>query len=324
MALTSKDEIRVVERFFSDEEHHPSFGLANIHAVVPDIEANKDKIARAVEVFRDNKVNVAIFPEFWLSGYFWEDARECVRYMDQAVIENHTGWIEGVLRPMLNDQLRGIVLNNIRTGPADKYLNSTYVISKKHDYLRKEDIYDKIFLPPLEKVYTESGRDDRMVIDTQVGAFGFTTCYDFMFSQLLLEYAKIDKVDAVIEVASWRAEGRREYPRMNIGTDTYYGELWDMTMAAKSATNQVWTIACNAVGIHGVTGVQFWGGSGLWAPSGLKLVQASRFQEELLIVHNVDIKGQRKFEHDDFNYRLDFEEIYRPVKGKRTFTRVDI
>jgi predicted amidohydrolase len=324
MTIRSNDTFRVVERFFSDEDSHPSFGLANVQAVVPDIEANKDKIARAVEEFRDKQVNVAIFPEFCLSGHFWEDTRECRRYMDQAVIENHTDWIEGVLRPMLDDHLRGIVFNNIRTGPADKYFNSTYVISEKHDYLKPEDVYDKIFLPPIEKVYTESGRDDRLVIDTQVGTFGFTTCYDFLFSQLLLEYAKIDQVDAVIEVASWRAEARREYPGMNVGTDTYYGELWDMTMSAKSAINQVWTIACNAVGRHGVTGVQFWGGSGIWAPSGLKLVQASHFHEELLIVHNVDIQGQRKFEKDDFNYALDFEAIYRPVDGQRTFTRIDI
>ena len=35
---------------------------------------------------------------------------------------------------------------------------------------------------------------------------------------------------------------------MNLRTDHYYGELWDYVMPASSATNQVWTIACNAVG----------------------------------------------------------------------------
>ncbi|WP_300007004.1 hypothetical protein [Pseudonocardia sp.] len=55
---------------------------------------------------------------------------------------------------------------------------------------------------------------------------------------------------------------------MNLRTDRYYDDLWDYVLPAASATNQVWTIACNAVGSHGVTGAPFWGGSGIWAPSG--------------------------------------------------------
>lgn len=104
---------------------------------------------------------------------------------------------------------------------------------------------------------------------------------------------------------------------MNIRTDAYYGQLWDSVMAAGSATNQVWTIACNAVGSHGVSGVPFWGGSGVWAPSGMKLIQASNSAEELLIVHNLDIEGARRSEKDEF----DFAEIYRPLENSRGFVR---
>jgi hypothetical protein len=39
-------------------------------------------------------------------------------------------------------------------------------------------------------------------------------------------------------------------------------------------------------------------------------------------VHNVDIKGQRELELDDFNYAVDFKQIYRDVDGKRNFTRI--
>ena len=301
-----------------------TIGLANIRAIVPDIEANKDKMARAIDIFKAKKVNVAIFPEFSLSGYFWEDTGTCRRYMDNAVIENHSRWIDSTLRPMLDDELRAIVFNNIRRGPAEKYYNTIFILAsvEDFDYLDEKNTYDKIFLPHLEKVYTETGGDDRLVIDTRWGRFGFTTCYDYLFSQLLLEYAKIDKVDAIVQLASWRSLARRDYPEMNVGSDTYYGYLWDTVMPAKSATNQVWTIACNAVGTHGVTGAHFWGGSGIWAPSGINLIQASHLNEELLIVHNVDIKGQRALEKDDFDYAVDFESIYRPIHGKRAFTRI--
>jgi predicted amidohydrolase len=265
--------------------------LANVEAVVPDIEANKDKMIQAMEIFRDRRVNVAIFPEFCLSGYFWEDEEQCRRYMEQAVIENHLGWVENSLRPMLDENLKAVIFNNVRKGPDEKFLNSTYVLSEHHDCLVGGHVYDKTFLPGIERTYTETGRDDRLVIDTSYGRLGFTTCYDFMFAQLLLEYTKVDEVDAVIQIASWRAMARRDYPTMNVKTDVYYGYLWDLTMAATSATNQIWTIACNAVGTHGVTGATFWGGSGVWAPSGMPLVQASRTREELLIVHNIDVKA---------------------------------
>ena len=300
---------RVTERYFSDNNSLPSIGIAQIHAIVPDIEANKAKIIRAMEVFKNRKVSVAIFPEFALSGYFWEDEEECWEYMDHAVIENHTEWINGTLKSYLDDTFKGIVLNNIRRGHGQKYVNSTYLITEFSDYLNEEHMYNKIFLPGIERTYTESGGDDFLIVDSKFGRFGFTTCYDICFAQLVLEYAKIDKVDAIVEVASWRGLAFRDYPGMNVGTDLYYAQLWDMLISAMAATNQVWIIACNAVGRHGITGAAFAGGSGLWAPSGLNLLKASRVNEELLIIHNVDIHGQREIEKDDFNNALDFEAI---------------
>jgi predicted amidohydrolase len=319
----TKDEFLIVERFFSEDEDRLSLGIANIQAVVPDIQANKDKMARAVEIFKDKKVNMAVFPEFSLSGYFWEDERECRQYMHRAVTQNHMDWLNGTLKPMLDENLKVIVFNNLRMGPERKYFNSTFLLTETHDPLNEEHVYNKVFLPPLEKIYTDSGLNARLVLDTRWGKFGFTTSYDVMFPHLLLEYARIDQVDAIVQVAAWRAEARRDYPGMNVGTDTYYGDLWDMILGATSAMNQVWTIGCNAVGIHGVTGDIFWGGSGLWAPSGMRLVQGSRFHEELLIIHNVDIQGQRELEKDDFNYAVDFESIYHLLDDMRAFSRMD-
>ena len=110
---------------------------------------------------------------------------------------------------------------------------------------------------------------------------------------------------------------------MNVGTDIYYGNLWEMVLPAAAATNQAWIIACNAVGRHTISGAAFWGGSGIWAPSGLKLLQASHVHEELLVIHHVDILGGRQLERDDFDYALDFSAVYRPIEGKRAFTRIE-
>ena len=310
------DGFQVLERTYSNDETLPTVGLANIHAVVPGIEANKQKILDAVGVFAELGVNVAIFPEFALSGYFWEDEPACRAYMDQALTEEHLDWIDDDLRPLCGDELQAIVLNNLTSGPDGKYRNRTMVISELvEDPLEADSSYDKVYLPGIEKLYTSSGTDDRLVLrGTRIPAtFGFTTCYDYLFVEELREYAFGDGVDAIIQVASWRAGANREYPLMNVRSDRYYGQLWDMTMAASSAQNQVWTFAANAVGRHGVTGETFWGGSGVWAPSGICLVQASHHNDELLVVHNVDVVGARRFELDDFNYEFDFRQVHRQM-----------
>jgi predicted amidohydrolase len=316
------DELLVVERSYCDDDSKLSVGLANIHADVPDVEANKDKILRAASIFKERGINIAVFPEFCLSGYFWDEREDCLDYMKRAVTDAHTDWIENELQPLIGGQLEAIVLNNlVAVDQQDCFLNRTFAIGRDADYLADENTYDKVFLPGIEKDYTESGRDDRLVLSTRHGRLGFTTCYDYLFSELLREYSMVEEVDAIVQIASWRAAGRRDYPRMNQRTDHYYGELWDSVIPASSATNQFWTIACNAVGNHGVSGVPFWGGSGIWAPSGICLIQASHVREELVIVHNVDIEGGRDAEKDDFDYAFDFKQVFRPLEGGSTFTR---
>jgi predicted amidohydrolase len=320
--MQSNDGFPIVERSYCDDASKLSVGLANIHAVVHDVEANKDTILRAASVFKERGVNIAVFPELCLSGYFWDEREDCLAYMREAVAEQHRDWIETELQPLIGGDLEAIVLNGLTVGDKeDCFLNRTFVVGRDAGYLADESTYDKVFLPGIEKQYTESGRDDRLVLQTRHGRLGFTTCYDYLFNELLREYAMVEGVDAIVQIASWRAAGGRDYPGMNLRTDHYYGELWDYVMPANSATNQLWTIACNAVGRHGVTGVPFWGGSGIWAPSGICLIQASHVNEELVIVHNVDVEGATESEKDDFDYAFDFKQIYRTLEGGNTFTR---
>ena len=312
----------VIESEYSDVSDNLSIGLANIHAIVPDIETNKEKILEVIDIFKKYKVNMIIFPEFCISGYFWGDENACWSYQKSGVIENQRDWLLEVESKLDND-LQFIIFNCLRNGPNDKFLNSTFVVSEGFDCLNPEYIYDKVMLPGIEKQYTVSGQDDKLVIETEWGRFGFTTCYDMCFSQLFQEYSMVDKVDAIIQVASWRGTASRDYPGMNVEPDHYYGFIWDSMISSRAATNQVWVIGCNAVGTHGISGAQFWGGSGLWAPSGMRLIEASHNNEELLVIHNIDIKKEKQFEEDDFWYYRDFIEIYNPIEGKRAFTRVD-
>jgi len=125
-------EFNIRETVFSPKEGSISIGIANIHATVPDVASNKEKILAATEIFKEKKVNLAVFPEFCMTGYFWEDYEECSRYMESVTTDKERNWVMDNLYPLLDDELHIIVINNIRKGPGtnQKYLNSTFVLNK--------------------------------------------------------------------------------------------------------------------------------------------------------------------------------------------------
>jgi predicted amidohydrolase len=331
-----KFEIPVIERSYSDDSGKISIGIANIKNHVSfsgtaSIEENKQKILRMIDIFKKHNVNMVLFPEFSLTGYFWDDSPECWNYMKKGLTNEHLEWLTEI-KSKLNNHLQYIVFNNIRLNPKDlngKYLNSTYIVDKSFDCTNlnsdrneKFHIYDKTFLPGIENTFTKSGKTDILVLDTKWGKIGFTTCYDMCFTQLFKEHAMFDKVDAIVNLASWRGTSEREYPGMNVKSDHYYGFIWDLMASSQAAFNQVWVITGNAVGEQKRGDYKFWGGSGVWAPSGMKLFQGSNDSEELIIIHHIDIKGQVEYEHNDFFYYDDFIKIFNPIKGLRTFTRM--
>ncbi|MBW1789930.1 MAG: carbon-nitrogen hydrolase family protein [Deltaproteobacteria bacterium] len=329
-------QIPVVERSYSDDPGRISIGIANKMNRVSlsgteSIRENKNKILRIIDLLKKHNVNMILFPEFSLTGYFWDDSPGCWNYMREGLTNNHLEWLDEI-KSKLDEHLQYVIFNNIRLDPDDpdgKFLNSTYVVDKNFNCtnLNSESneqfhIYDKTFLPGIEKTFTKSGEKDILVLGTQWGKFGLTTCYDMCFTQIFQEYAMFDKVDAVVQLASWRGTSEREYPGMNAKTDHYYGFVWDLMASSQAAFNQIWVIACNAVGTQKRGNYEFWGGSSLWAPSGIKLFQGSNDSEELIVIHNIDIKGQIKYERDDFNYYYDFLTIYDLIGKNRSFTRI--
>ncbi len=311
--------MRIIERYFSDQEECPSVLLVNQHPT-PDVAKNLAVMEEIIQIAHRKGANMVIFPELCITGYVWDDPDDPQdRHVRDLLAEGENGNIEATIKRIrdgLNDNGRGleyVFYNNVRLNQGE-YLNSTFVLHPDIDYRREEYIYDKIFLTPIEQRFFRGGTDKRLTIQTHWGDFGFLTCYDLCFVELARKYAFSDHVDAIITMAHWRSEAVREYPSMNIMTDHYYGYLWEIMNSSKAAYNQVWSLAANAVGPHDVDGSYFWGGSGIWAPSGLPVIQASNITPELILVHNLNIKKQRDLEHDDFNYKIDFERFYQEIQ----------
>lgn len=298
----------------------PTIGLANIHAAVPDVAANQKKIRDALLCFREHGVQLAVFPEFSLTGYFWQDEKSCHAYMESAALEHQQAFMEDTIWPLLDETLQFVVLNVLRKADdrihPPRFLNSTLVIGKKSNGNRIEAVYDKTFLPGIEKQYETSGRGQRLVLDTPWGRFGFLICYDLCFPALLQAYQIVDHVDAIVLQASWRGPAVRRLPIPGTTCAHYYGYLWDTLIPAQAALSQSWFIAANAVGSHSISGDIFWGGSGIWAPSGLPVLRAANHAEELLILRHIPVTAERQQERREFDYSADyaaagFSEPYR-------------
>lgn len=290
--------------------------LANIYGA-PSVEKNLAKMERIIEIAHQKKVNVLIFPELSVTGYIWksEQRAEILDLLNAGENDAIESWLQNVRSSLTEGEggLEYIFYGNVRRREGH-YYNCTFILNPGIDYRQEDYIYAKVFLTPIEKDFFKQGTDKRLSIETKWGRFGFLVCYDLCFVELPRQYAFIDGVDAIVTTAAWHSQAVREYASMNTRTDHYYGYLWDLMNASKAAYNQVWSLGANWVGLHPKSREYFWGGSGLWAPSGMKLLQASNINEELLIIRNVDIREQSSKERDDFNYRIDFENFYRNLK----------
>jgi hypothetical protein len=58
----------------------------------------------------------------------------------------------------------------------------------------------------------------------------------------------------------------------------------------------------------------FWGDSGIWAPSGIRIAYGPNNKgEELIVVENIPIKDEVNTELQSFDYDTDFLKIYKSV-----------
>jgi len=304
----------LIEKFFSENADNISVGIANINSKAGNLSENKKKIIEALDLFSKKKTNLVIFPEFCLSGYFWEPEKECRPYMEKACLDCLTGWLDEIVQSYVNETLQYIVFNGLIKDRDDtnKFFNTSIVLDRTGNYFDKDRTYKKTFLPGLEKKYISSGINDTLVLETAWGKFGFLTCYDICFPLLAQKLVNMKKVDALIVNSAWRKQGKREYKGLKIEEDSYYKTQWDIVLPALACHNQVWVMAANAVGQqHSLGGLDYCGNSGIWAPSGINMIKGSDTKEELLILHNIGIVHEVEAERKDFCYIDDFTDLYR-------------
>ncbi len=302
--------MKVTEIYFSNRTDLFSVGIANIKSVPGDLEANQKRITAALKVFSKRKVNLAVFPEYCISGFLQQP-----KAIEKDCIDQIEDWLNSVSRTFLNDTLEYIVLNGFEKADKapHKYYNTTFVLKQNQPFLQRNRTYRKTFITSEEKPHVVSGGSDTLIVNTHWGKFGFLTCYDICFPHLFYPLSRVERVDGIIVTAAWRKQGKRDYTGLEISDDCIYQRQWDILMQAMAAQNQSWVMAANAVGPHAIQDLNYCGNSGIWAPSGMNLMKASSREETLLILHNIDIVQEAKAERKDYNYAKEVIDFYNPA-----------
>ncbi len=312
-------DFKVTEAALSTNEKCPTFMVANINPRF-DISYNLSRIEDIVRIAHEKQVDILVLPELSISGYVWEDSDRSSVLKHLKSSDNQQIEVKATLDRIKsgletsNRGLKMVFLNNVRNDHINGRLyDSTFVLAPGIDC--DEAFYDKVFLTPVEKLYFNRGSDRRLVIDTPWGLMGVMICYDICFVDMAKKYAFEDDVDILVTSAAWRTEATRVYPMLNLEMNDYYRYIWNLKHAAMASHNQVWSIGANCTGTFEKTGGRFCGRSGAWSPSGIPLVHASGEEEELLIMRNIEISGHMRHQAiEDFDYRLELNEVYREFK----------
>lgn len=309
---------KITDVEFSEYEGCPTFMIANINST-NDIGYNLSRMEIIVQAAHEANVDVLVLPELSISGYIWKTDNRA-EVLDQLKAgSNRRPKVKRVLDNIRSglvdrgDGLKMVFFSNVRMGKhRDEIYDSTYVMTPNADY--NSTFYDKIFLTPIEKEFFHRGSGRRLVLDTRWGKMGIMMCYDLCFVGLGRRYAFDDGVDVIIVPSAWRMEAVRNYPLLNLQIDNYYQFIWRLMHSALAAHNQVWSIGANCVGVFEKTGGRFCGESGIWSPSGIPLVRASHEEEELIVIRHLEIQGHMRYQaKEDFDYSLDFNEVYREI-----------
>ncbi|MFH0848258.1 MAG: carbon-nitrogen hydrolase family protein [archaeon] len=221
-------------------------------------EHNIEIMKKYIEKARLEDARLIIFPELSTSGYICRDTfyklaepleGPSVREIERSALENNVSVIFGMPRQ----------------GAEEGVLHNSALIVGPKGLL---GFYDKIHLPTHtifeEKRYFRPGYETR-VIDTEVGRIGLTICYDLFFPEITrLLVADGAQFIACISVSP---DGRREY--------------FETFTTARAMENSVYLAYVNRVGIE--DGVQYWGGSRLMSPNGVRLTELSYYDEKLIV-----------------------------------------
>jgi predicted amidohydrolase len=236
--------------------------IASIQMKIHDDVEKRDVIAQAEKLIDEiGATDLVILPEIWNIGYFSFD-----RYIAES--ETRDGETITRMRSKANEKRVHILAGSIVERDNGRFYNTSFLIGPSGEILGK---YRKIHLfgyGSRESQLLAKG-EEVCVIETEIGTFGLSTCYDLRFPELFRKL--IDRgAEIILTASAW------PYPRL---------EHWLLFNRVRAIENQTFLVSSNCVGIN--SSVQFCGHSMIVDPWGTIL--ASGGDEECSVKAEIDL-----------------------------------
>lgn len=258
------------------------------NVVFDDVPANTANAIRHLESLSASNVDLAVFPEAFLTGYCVDSAADAHRIAtsQQALIP---------LREVC-DRLSITAIVGFAERQGNTVRNSAALLEPK----REPQIYRKTHLPELGlDKFVEAG-DELPLFETRLGRIGLLICFDMRFPEPARVLA-LRGAELIVLPTNWPEGAETSAEHVAI---------------ARAAENRVFFATCNRVGEE--NGFRFIGKSKIVHPSG-KVIAAAGTEEEIILAdidlaearikRNVMIPG--KYETEVFESRR--PELYQDI-----------
>jgi predicted amidohydrolase len=256
-----------------------NIGLAQISPKLADVRFNCELHLSFVEQAARQKVDLLVFPELSLTGYTLQDAMSEVAH--QAAPSD----------PLMSSMLEASRRLDLVVGFAEVDERSRFFTAGA--YLSQGKIvhvHRKVYLPTYglfdEGRYFDLG-DSVRAFDTRFGRMAILICEDFWHvSPPYLAW--LDGADVMLLTSASPGRGLGLDDRLD---SSRFVETVNKSYAALFGS---FVVHSNRVGFE--DGMNFWGGSTIFAPNGELVVQAPYFEESLTVasIDLADIRRTRK------------------------------
>ncbi|MCD6291729.1 MAG: carbon-nitrogen hydrolase [Anaerolineae bacterium] len=255
-----------------------TIGLGQIRPRLGDVEANLTRHLEVIAQARDRGVDLLIFPELSLTGYFLKDLVPVV-----ARPADTSDPVLGRLAEESRDM--DLVIGFIEHEQRHRFYVTAAYLSAGHII----HVHRKLYLPTYsmfdEGRYLAAGNEVRS-FETRFGRVGMLICEDFWhLSPPYLLW--LDGADLLIHISSSPGRGLSHPEAGRLASMRFVENINQVYAAALTA----FVVHVNRVGFE--DGVNFWGGSFCVGPDGDVMVQAPYF-EEALVTAQVELARLRR------------------------------
>jgi N-carbamoylputrescine amidase len=252
-------------------------------------------IARVREAAQQG-ARVVCLPELFRSQYFCQ--REDHACFDLA--EPVPGPTTDALARVAREAGVVVIASVFERRAPGLYHNTAAVLDRDGSF---RGLYRKMHIPddPLfyEKFYFTPGDTGFRAFDTAVGRIGTLVCWDQWYPEAARLTALAGANVLFYPTAiGWHPREKAEHGESQVAA-------WQTIQRAHAIANGVYVAAVNRVGHEGPSdgGLQFWGASFVCDPFGVVLKEASRTDEEILVVecdlaHQEDVRRNWPFLRD--------------------------